>query len=166
VKGAPDLYLVGEKPSASAQELLAELHIADRVRLLGVLSDDELPEIYGNALFFVLSSDEEGLGIVNLEAMASGLPVVSTDCGGPATSIVDGETGFLTPVGDAGALAERMQRLLEDPTLCQRMGRAGRQVVEERFSLAAAGRVFLDAYDEILRHEESSDVWHRGHVCL
>jgi len=108
-----------------------------------------LAELYRNALFFVLSSNEEGLGIVILEAMASGLPVVSTACGGPATSLVHGETGLLTPVGDARALADAMQTLLGDSDLRRRMGTEGRRVAEERFSLAAAGKVFLDSYDEV-----------------
>ena len=69
----------------------------------GPLGDDELVELYRGAALLALSSDEEGLGLVILEAMASGIPVVSTACGGPQTSVVDGETGFLTPVGDAAA---------------------------------------------------------------
>ena len=80
--------------------------------------------------------------------MASGLPVVSTRCGGPETAVVDGKTGFLTPIGDARALADAVEHLLDDTALARRMGQAGRQVVEERFSIKATGAVFLDSYDE------------------
>lgn len=151
----PPLYLAGEPPSAAAQELLTRLNIADKVQLLGEKQGEELADLYRNALLFVLSSDEEGLGIVIIEAMASGVPVVSTACGGPETAVSDGKTGFLTPVGDASALAAAMQKLLDDPALALRMGQAGRQVAEARFSLDAAGKVFLDAYDEFLSQQES-----------
>jgi glycosyltransferase involved in cell wall biosynthesis len=146
----PQLYLIGDPPNEDVQAYLRKLGMADKVRLVGPKQGEELAELYRNAAFFVLSSDEEGLGIVILEAMASGLAVVSTDCGGPATAIIDRETGFLTPVGDAGALANAMEELLAHADLRDRMGRAGRRVAEERFSLNAAGKIFLDTYDEVL----------------
>ncbi len=146
---APPLVLVGELPSLSILRWVEASGIGDRIRFLGVKSDHELITLYQRALLFVLSSDEEGLGIVLLEAMASGLPVVCTRCGGPETAVVDGVTGLLTPVGDASALAEAMERVLEDERLQREFGQAGRQRAEERFSLAAAGRVFLEKYDEI-----------------
>jgi glycosyltransferase involved in cell wall biosynthesis len=114
--------------------------------------------VYRQASLFVLSSNEEGLGIVILEAMASGLPVVGTRCGGPETCVVEGETGYLVPVGDAEALARSMQVLLEDRALGQQMGKAGRMLVESRFSIEAAGRPFLEVYDRLL----SERAWRRG----
>ena len=60
---------------------------------------------------FLLSSNEEGLGLVIGEAMAAGLPVVSTRCGGPETFVVEGVTGYLTPVGDAQAMALKIAEL-------------------------------------------------------
>jgi len=150
---APKLYLIGEPPSEAAQLYLQSLGIAEHVRLLGPKHGDELAELYRNASLFVLSSDEEGLAIVILEAMASGLPVVSTDCGGPATAVSRNKTGLLTPVGDANALAAAMETLVRDPGLCDRFGIEGRRVAEERFSIAAAGEIFLDTYDKVLKIE-------------
>lgn len=147
----PDLCLVGELPSAQVQKLLGELGVADSVHMTGLKQGDELAELYRNAQFFVLSSDEEGLGIVILEAMASGLPVVSTACGGPATVVNDGKTGLLTPVGDAQALAEAMQRLISDPPLRQSLGCEARRAAEARFSLASTGATFLQQYDRVLQ---------------
>lgn len=146
----PDLYLIGDPPTEDAQVHLKTLGIASRVRLIGPKQGEELASLYRNAAFFVLSSDEEGLGIVILEAMASGLAVVSTNCGGPATAISEGRTGLLTPVGNARALADAMGKLLRDPLLRQRMGTAGRRAAAKRFSLAAAGKIFLDTYDKLL----------------
>ena len=82
--------------------------------------------------------------------MASGTPVVSTDCGGPSTLIEDGETGFLVPTGDAAALADRMAHVLTYPDKARALGRAGRERVDEHFSIEAAGDRFLQVYDELL----------------
>ncbi len=151
----PDLYLIGDPPSEASQLQLQTLALAQKVHWLGPKPGEELAALYRNASFFVLSSNEEGLGIVILEAMASGLPVVSTACGGPATAVSEGETGLLTPIGDAQALAAAMEKLVREPALRERMGREGRRVAEERFSLAAAGKVFLKKYDELLNGQAS-----------
>lgn len=150
ITSAPDLYLVGDPPTQPGKDLIERLGIQEKVKILGPKRGEELAELYRTAKFFALSSNEEGLAIVILEAMASGLPVVSTDCGGPSTAVKEGETGFLTPVGDAPVMAAAMERLLNDAALCERMSVAGRRAAEERFSLEAAGRVFLDKYDELL----------------
>jgi len=155
IQNTPDLYLIGDPPTNESQAFLQSLDLAEQVQLIGPKAGEELAALMRNALFFVLSSNEEGLGIVILEAMASGIPVVSTDCGGPASAIKEGETGFLTPVRDARALAAAMERLLTNPELRTRLGQAGRQVALERFSLAAAGRVFLNKYDEHFNSLES-----------
>lgn len=148
---APRLVLAGTpEPNKEHVQLMRELGIANRVEVRTNLSQDQLAETYRNARLFVLSSDEEGLGIVILEAMACGVPVVSTRCGGPEKAVVDGETGFLTPVGEVNALADAMQWVLDEPMLCLRMGEAGRQRAHERFSLAVTGKVFLDKYEELL----------------
>jgi glycosyltransferase involved in cell wall biosynthesis len=146
----PDLWLVGDAPSPANRVLMQELGIAEHVRLLGEKSAKELAALYREALMFVLPSDEEGLAIVVLEAMASGVPVVSTNCGGPATAITDGETGLLTPIGDVSAMVSSIERVLDDEGLRKRIAHAARRRIEDRFSIQAAGNVFLDKYDELL----------------
>lgn len=145
-----DLVLVGKAPSLRDMAYLRSLGIEDRVHIFTDVSDNVLAQYYRDARLFVLSSDEEGLGLVILEAMASGLPVVSTDCGGPSTSVLHKVTGFLTPVGDPVALADAMKCLLLDPTLSKRMGEAGRQRAVELFSVPVASRRFLEVYDKLL----------------
>lgn len=149
----PSLCLVGEPLSDSLQSLVRELGIAGNIIAPGPLHGAALARIYREAALFVLSSDEEGLGIVLLEAMASGLPVVSTDCGGPSTAVVHGENGFLTTVRDERALASAMRQLIVDSDLRQRFGRTGRAIVEDRFSIAAAGEVFLDQYRRLFGND-------------
>ena len=145
----PDLVLVGEPLSTQGFRLLTSLGIADKVRCIGPTHGEDLADTYRGASMFVLSSDEEGLGIVILEAMASGLPVVSTASGGPEAAVTDGVTGFLTPVGDQGALRSAMEKLIYDQDLRKKFGAAGRRAVEEKFSIAATGEVFLKQYERI-----------------
>jgi glycosyltransferase involved in cell wall biosynthesis len=83
--------------------------------------------------------------------MATGLPVVSTACGGPEAAVVDGVTGFLTPVRDQSALESAMEKLISDSALRDAFGREGRRVAEEKFSIAATGQVFLDQYRNLAR---------------
>jgi phosphatidylinositol alpha 1,6-mannosyltransferase len=125
------------------------------VKVLGKKSPLELAEIYRNAMFFALASDEEGLGIVLLEAMASGLPVVSTACGGPESIVVHGETGILVPTRDAARLCDAMSKLVADPALRKQMGSAGYIRVVEHFSEAVAAKPFLDCYRTALCGQKS-----------
>ena len=90
----------------------------------------------------VCSSSFESYGMVNVEAMASGKPVVSTRRGGPSETVADGETGFLVDAGDAEALARNVIDLLRDPDLRQRMGAAGRARVERLFSAQSMAATF------------------------
>lgn len=153
---APRLVLVGHTPlRAGDAALVGELGLTPHVEIHVDVTIEALRGLYRGASMFVLPSNEEGLGIVLLEAMACGLPVASTDCGGPRAAVVHGETGFLTPVGDVGALAAAMSDLWLDPPQRERMGRAGRILAEREFSLAAASRAYLDEYEVVLSAERT-----------
>lgn len=151
VLSPPPLYLVGRGGITPAdRQYLHDVGIADRVTVFRDVPMEQLSDLYRTSSLFVLPSNEEGLGIVILEAMACGLPVISTDCGGPATAIIPGETGLLTPVGDADALADAMCALLQNPAQRAKMGAAGRRRIEEHFSIEHAGRVYLEVYQRLL----------------
>ena len=137
-------------PTPSAMALARQLGIIDDVQLYPNVNVEQLAELYRNASVFVLSSDEEGLGIVILEAMASGIPVVSTDCGGPSTAVEHGVTGFLTPVGNEEAMAVTLARLLKNVALRRHMGSNARRAAVEKFSTKVAGEKFLQKYEELL----------------
>lgn len=109
------LMILGEGPlRGDLERLAAELGIADHVILPGFALDPW--PYYASASLFVLSSDYEGFANVVLEALAVGLPVVSTDCqSGPAEILDHGRFGTLVPVGDEAALADAMQRALDEP---------------------------------------------------
>jgi D-inositol-3-phosphate glycosyltransferase len=143
------LVLAGEPPSRDDQAQIGAFGLHDRIKVVGRVPLDELRRLYRQAAIFVLPSDEEGLGIVALEAMASGLPVISTRNGGAETAVRDGETGLLTPVGDPGALARAIEQLWSDPLRRLAMGETGRRRAEKVFSIAAAGSIFLERYDAL-----------------
>jgi glycosyltransferase involved in cell wall biosynthesis len=106
-----------------------------RLTYLGFRPDVE--RVVAAADVVVCASRFESYGMVNVEAMASGKPVVSTNRGGPAETVVHDETGFLVPPGDAAVLAKHVITLLQDSALRQRMGEAGRQRAEVMFSVEA-----------------------------
>jgi glycosyltransferase involved in cell wall biosynthesis len=115
---------------------------------LGFRADVE--QVMAAADVVVCSSHFESYGMVNIEAMSSGKPVVSTNQGGPAETVADGETGFLVPARDPAALAEKVISLLRDPALRQRMGAAGRARVERLFSVEAMAQQYMQAIDPLL----------------
>jgi glycosyltransferase involved in cell wall biosynthesis len=152
---APPLILAGRTPPTEDAWKRAEaLGVRDAIEFKPDVPQSELVDLYQNAALYVVSSDEEGLGLTILEAMASGRPVVSTRCGGPSTTVVDGKTGKLVPVGDASALADAMQSLLEAPEQAEQMGRRGRRRVEQHFSKEATGNRFLKVYEQLLNTSE------------
>ena len=126
--------IVGYGPEEGRLKALAgQLGIADRVVFAGHQRDVR-PWLAALDVF-VLPSDWEGMSNALLEAMASRLPVVATATGGTPDVVLDGQTGFLVPPGDAPALARAIDVFLQDPELRERMGRAGRRRVVEHFSV-------------------------------
>ncbi|MGI6264931.1 MAG: glycosyltransferase [Acutalibacteraceae bacterium] len=114
--------------------------VADRVSFPGAV--DDLPEKIRDAALFVLSSDFEGMPNALMEAMAMGLPCVSTDCpcGGPRELIQDGVNGLLVPVNDADRLAQAITRLMEDRALARSLGENARRVRDDYGMDVIAGR--------------------------
>ena len=114
----------------SLKALAVELGVGERVEFPGYV--DNMAETLERASMFVLSSDYEGMPNALMEAMASGLPVVSTDCGGGGARFLvrDGENGLLVPKGDENALAEAMEKVLSDQALAKTLGDNARQLQE------------------------------------
>jgi len=140
------LCLVGDGPERAT--------IERRARELGVMADTlfvgfqtDVAPFYAAFDAFVLPSSREGTPASAIEALAAGLPVVTTRVGGLPDVVSDGEDGFLVEVGAVDALAERLQRLAADPALRERMGAAGRRRVLQRYS---AGRL-VDDMDALYR---------------
>lgn len=124
----PDLLfvVVGDGEERAAVRDLPEL-VRRRVILLGAVSHEELPSVHAAADVFVAPAlGGESFGIVLVEAMASGLPVVASDIPGYREVVRRGVEGHLVPPGDAGAVADALRRVLTDPGLARRLGEAGR----------------------------------------
>jgi rhamnosyl/mannosyltransferase len=117
----------------------AQLGITSRVHFLGDIPDDDLPALFQSADVFVMPAHlrAEALGLAQIEALASGLPCVSTELGtGTSFANRHGETGLVVPPGDAPALAAALNALLADPERRQRFGAAGRRRVAALFTRA------------------------------
>jgi phosphatidyl-myo-inositol dimannoside synthase len=110
------------------------LGLEHNVEFLGKITDHELDNCYRNANLFVLPSNQEGFGIVYIEAMIFGLPVVAADSAATPEVVVDGQTGRLVRWGDPSAIARAIVELLEQGDLAQRMGIAGRQRVRQHYT--------------------------------
>lgn len=121
------LAIVGGGP---ADAELREYFKGTRTVFTGLLHGRELSEAFASADVFLMPSDSETLGFVVLESLASGVPVVGADAGGIPNVIDHGTTGYLVPVGDDAAFARRVEEMLADPALMQRMRAAGRAEAE------------------------------------
>jgi glycosyltransferase involved in cell wall biosynthesis len=137
-------------PSAEFWRRAEALGLRDRVTYAGAPDKEGLRALYRRASVFALASDEEGLGVVLLEAMACGTPVVSTRSGGPDGIIEDGQDGFLTPLGDPAAFSAAIRAVLESPDGGEGMGAKGRAKVEARYSRQAAGGAFVALWEKLL----------------
>jgi len=116
----------------------------------GFLPHDELQALYRRAAVVVCPSRREGFGVACLEAMANGRPVVATRVGGLRDLVVDGETGLVVPPRDPAALRAALERMLSDPRLRRRLGRAGRERARAGFSWAGVTDATIAAYSEAL----------------
>jgi glycosyltransferase involved in cell wall biosynthesis len=144
-----DLVVVGEGDErASLESLIAQLGRQGRARLLGFRSD--LPEWFQAMDVFVLSSLREGLPNVVLEAMALETPVVATRIAGVPRLVRDGENGLLVAPDSVEELTAALSRLLGDPALRERLGKAGRRTVEADYSFAVRMDKMRVVYDRLL----------------
>ncbi len=151
---AAQLFIVGDGDLRSTyEEQTRALGIADRVTFLGAVSDADLPAVYRSANVLVLPSTvrSEAFGVVLLEAMASGVPVIASDLPGVRTVVVHEQTGLLSPLGDAAALAEHLTTMVRDPERVHQMGMAARRRVEERYTWDRIIDRWLEVYLEVTK---------------
>jgi glycosyltransferase involved in cell wall biosynthesis len=128
--------------------LAAELDVSDRVRFAGVRND--VPELLGSADLFVMSSMWEGLPNALLEAMAAGLPAVTTDVDGAGEVARMARTAVLVPPGDPESLASAVIQLLEDPMDAERRAAAGLDLVTREFTWARTASSLTALYEQLL----------------
>lgn len=146
VREFPDaeLFLIGHRPGSPAEQWIRERGIAERTRLQPYVDSSQLPGLLAALDVFVVPSHQEGLCIAALEAMACGVPVVSTRCGGPEEFVLDGHTGYQTD-SDPAALAQVLSRIIGNPPDRARLGEGSRRLVESHYSPARAEAVLARA---------------------
>ena len=141
---------------AQLQERVNQLGLTNRVHFLGLRRD--IPDVLGAADVFALGSDYEGNPLSVIEAMAAGLPIVSTAAGGVPELLQNGIQGFIVQPGHAEQLSEAMVTLFKDPELRRTMGAAAAARAKGKFDVSAMVRAYEELYDEI---SVSSSSWAR-----
>jgi glycosyltransferase involved in cell wall biosynthesis len=140
-----------------ARQLASRLEVGERVTFHGRVPPFRMSEHYARSTVVAVPSLwPEPFGLVGLEAMGQGRPVVASATGGIPEWLVDGETGFLVPPGDPDRLAQALEDLLTDAARCESMGRAGEEHVAHNFSRERYLAAVLDAYQDARRHWETS----------
>lgn len=150
VDAVPDftLDIVGDGPHRTQTEALCrELGLERQVRFLGFRSD--IHALLTQCDVFLLSTTTEGLSITLLEAMASGLPVVTTNVGGNPEVVAEGETGLLVPAGSPREMADAILALVRDPERARAYGAAGRKRVEAHFDLRKTVERYCELYETL-----------------
>ena len=145
------LVVVGSgEQEALLRSRCRELLLDDRVELMGNVERSELANFYQRASVFCLPSTYEGLPLAILEAMAAGIPVVSTRVSGMPEAVVDGETGLLVAPEDAEALAQALYRLLGDSDLRLRMGEESRARFERLFAIERVAAMHFELFEKMV----------------
>lgn len=146
-RGVPaDLTIVGDGPDRQRVLFtIDDLGLKANAQLVGHVAAQDVAGHLNGADVLLSASVQEGLPNVILEAFACGLPVVATDCGGVAEVVEEG-TGILVPARDPDAVANALADLARDPERRLDLGRAGRRMVEQRFTLDRLASEFLDLY--------------------
>ena len=160
LRGNKNLKLViggGSRPGQSdgkerdrIEGIVAELGMSDITTFPGRLGDDILPAYYAAADVCVVPSHYEPFGLVAIEAMASGTPVVASDVGGLQFTVVPEETGLLAPAQDEAAFAAAIDRILSNPEWRNQLGSKARMRVEDKFSWDGVAHQLSDLYTKLL----------------
>jgi N-acetyl-alpha-D-glucosaminyl L-malate synthase BshA len=143
------LLMVGDGPDRSRAEAYARAHhLRDRVFFLGNVPN--LEEILGSCDLFLLPSESESFGMAALEAMASEVPVIATATGGLPEVVIEGETGYLLPIGDVEGMATRGIEILGNDELRVTMGRRGRQAAIDLFDEDKIVPRYREMYERVI----------------
>ncbi len=143
------LLLIGDGPDRSLLEaLVAKKAMREYVIFFGARND--IPDLLAELDIFVLPSRGEGISNTILEAMASGLPVIATSVGGNPELVAGNSTGILVPSNNPEKMADAIRAYLDQPTLAEKHGKAGRKRVEETFSMDAMVNAYMKVYDDLI----------------
>ena len=128
-------------------KILKKMGIEDKVHVYGYVSEEEKKRLINENDIFILTSYQEGFGIVVIEAMATGMPVISTRCGGVEDIIEDGVNGFLVDKDDDEKMANIILKLKSNPELRKKISRNAYKTVKEKFSFDKICNQFKQIFD-------------------
>ena len=158
-KNDPDIRydIVGDGPlRESLEALVRDLDMTDKIRIHRWVSTEKLKSLYKQSHVFlhpsVVASDGnmEGQGVVLVEAQAVGLPVLATRHNAFTETVLDGRSGFLVPERDAKALEEKLEYLIRNPEIWQKMGECGREFVRKNYDIRKLNEKLLRLYEKLL----------------
>lgn len=161
LKGKQELGLIiiggelDEDPQAESQEMqklremVSQMKLQEKVAFWGAQRQDLLPYFYSAAKALVLPSRYESFGMVALEAMACGTPVIASKVGGLQYTVENGKTGFLIPEGDWQSMADRIKEVIENPSLAKRLIQAGLSKVKQ-FNWPTVTKKIISIYDSLI----------------
>ena len=138
------LLIARPKAGGDTEALIKQLGVVDHIRFVGDASHEEINRLYAESAVAVVPSLYEGFGLPAVEAMAAGIPLVSSDGGALAEVVADG--GMVVPAGDSNALAEALERVLSDTTLARTLGDLGRQRAERHFCWSVCAQQMVEHY--------------------
>lgn len=148
------LLIVGSGPERdSLERLAAELGISDVVDFTGWITEERKWKLLRAADAYVSTSLHEGFGLVFLEAMAMGLPVIAPDHGGQVDFLVDGETGYVTPSGDHEATVRAIEAMIDAPADAERMGSSNESRIDE-YRAERCGRRYEELFERTVRQRQ------------
>ncbi len=144
----------------SLQQRAEELSLCNRISIISDVSNEELLAIYSAADVFVFPtlSKDEGFGLVAVEAMAHGLPVIASRTGAIPETVIDGETGLFFDPGDFVGLAKQLECLLGDAALRSKMGTTASQWVKENFSWDKSAGQVISLYESVIREYDNAQL--------
>jgi colanic acid/amylovoran biosynthesis glycosyltransferase len=159
LKGKYNIHydIVGDGPlREDLKKMVTDLGLDNIIQFRGWTDSDTLEMLYNQAHLFVhpsvTSSDgnQEGQGVVLVEAQAHGIPVIATRHGAFPDSLLDGQSGFLVPEKDVKALADKIEFLIANPQMWPQLGRTGRRFIEESFDAAMLNKKLEEIYADLL----------------
>ncbi|HTV74209.1 MAG TPA: glycosyltransferase [Candidatus Acidoferrales bacterium] len=158
VAGGPSLEALPSDPEyARLMKLAREQGVADRVHFRGRLTRDQVPALMRSADAVVCVPWYEPFGMVALEAMACGTPVIASSVGGLIDTVLDGKVGLHVPARDAGALVKAVRLLMQQPELSRQFAAAGRRRAEQRYGWDRIAKQTMDVYREVIFDRTARD---------
>ena len=136
------LYVVGQKPSEEISSKFYNLSCFKNIIFTGPVDSEQLDKYYKNSCLMLITSYQEGLGIIGLEALAWGLPVIATDCGGTKDYIINDRNGYLVKIDDDKYMAQKALKILSSQNIYNQMSKFAYDFVNQNFSENKINSIF------------------------